>query len=345
MRVDLDLAGRTVLVVGGPAATRRVRAGVEAAGGTALVLPASEAVTLLRPSAEPPAGPAADLVVWVEGPERDRELVRSSARSARVPVTTAPPAGDRGRVTLVGGGPGHADLLTVAGRDALAAADVVLYDRLGPHDRLAELAPGAELVDVGKTPGHHAVPQREIERLLVGHALAGAHVVRLKGGDPFVFGRGSEEVAACRAAGVDVHVIPGVTSAVAVPGAAGIPVTHRGLSRSFTVVSGHVPFDEEEYAHLRGVGGTLVVLMGVNTLTQVAAGLVRAGMDAAMPLAVVERGFLPGQRTRITTVGAVCSRGGPPGVSSPAVVVVGEVVRLAGPDGVAELAVAVGACV
>lgn len=334
---QLELDGLTVLVVGAAAAARRARAWVEVAGGTPLVVPSAGAVTLLTASPD-----RVDLVVWVQGPRRHHDQVRRLARGARLPVTTAPAAGPRGRVTLVGGGPGHPDLVTVAGRDALALADVVLHDRLGPRERLGALAPGAELVDVGKTPGHHAVPQREIERLLVERALGGAHVVRLKGGDPFVFGRGSEEVQACRAAGVPVTVVPGVTSAVAVPGAAGIPVTHRGLSRSFTVVSGHVPFDEEEYAHLRGVGGTLVILMGVATLTQVTAGLLRAGMDACMPLALVERGFLPGQRTTVSTVGAVASRGGVPAATSPAVVVVGEVVRLAGADGAAALAASVG---
>ena len=128
-----------------------------------------------------------------------------------------------GRVTLVGGGPGRADLLTVAAVRALGAADVVLYDRLAPYEALAEFAPTAELVDVGKRPGHHAIPQHEIEALLVEHALAGRHAVRLKGGDPYVLGRGSEEVLACHRAGVPVEVIPGVTSAIAVPGAAGHP--------------------------------------------------------------------------------------------------------------------------
>lgn len=261
-------------------------------------------------------------------------------RNSSAPDRNSSAPDRRGRVTLVGGGPGDPGLLTVAGRDALASADVVLFDRLGPPVGAgwAGLAPGAELIDVGKTPGHHAVPQREIEQILVERALRGAHVVRLKGGDPFVFGRGSEEVEACRAAGVPVDVIPGVTSAVAVPGAAGIPVTHRGLSRSFTVVSGHLPFDEDEYAGLHAVGGTLVILMGVNTLVQVGSGLLRAGMAADMPLAVVERGFLPAQRTTVTTLEAVVRDGGLPGVSSPAVVVLGDVVRLADRTAMAELA-------
>ena len=335
MLADLELTGLSVLLVGGPTTTRRARAGVEAAGGSVVAAVATKARDLLDAHGIP-----VDLVVWVEGASDVRDDLRRLARARRLPFLTQPPAASSGRVTLVGGGPGRPDLLTVAGRDALAEADVVLFDRLGPQDRLTEMAPGAEVVDVGKTPGHHAVPQREIERILVDRALAGHHVVRLKGGDPFVFGRGSEEVAACRAAGVPVTVVPGVTSAVAVPGAAGIPVTHRGLSRSFTVVSGHVPFEEEEYAHLSGVGGTLVVLMGVNTLTQVTAGLLRAGMAHDMPLAVVERGFLPGQRTTVTTVGEVVARGGL-AATSPAVVVVGPVVRLAQRQEWAELALSV----
>lgn len=335
MLADLELTGLSVLLVGGPTATRRARARVEAAGGGVVPALVPRARALLDTRGIP-----VDLVVWVEGPPAARDDLRLLARERRLPFLTQPPACRLGRVTLVGGGPGDPDLLTVAGRDALAQADVVLFDRLGPQDRLTEMAPGAELVDVGKNPGHHAVPQQEIERLLVDRALAGHHVVRLKGGDPFVFGRGSEEVQACRAAGVPVTVVPGVTSAVAVPGAAGIPVTHRGLSRSFTVVSGHVPFDEEEYAHLCGVGGTLVVLMGVNTLTQVTAGLLRAGMADDMPLAVVERGFLPGQRTTVTTVGEVVARGGV-AAASPAVVVIGAVVRLAQPHDWVEFALSV----
>lgn len=234
-----------------------------------------------------------------------------------------------GRVTLVGGGPGREDLLTLAGARALADADVVLFDRLAPHERLHELAPGAELVDVGKRPGHHAVPQHEIEALLVEHALAGRHVVRLKGGDPYVLGRGGEEVLACHAAGVPVEVIPGVTSAVAVPGAAGIPLTHRGFSHLFTVVSGHAPLTETELEHLAGLGGTIVVLMGVNSLPSLTAGLARYGMPAQMPVAIIERGFRADQRTTIGDLAGIVVSAGRARVASPAVVVVGEVVRLA----------------
>ena len=251
-----------------------------------------------------------------------------------------------GSVTLVGGGPGDPDLLTVGAVRALAAADVVLYDRLAPHELLSELAPGAELIDVGKQPGHHPIPQEEIERILVGHALGGANVVRFKGGDPFVFGRGGEEVEACRRAGVPVRVIPGVTSAIAVPAAAGIPVTHRGISRLFTVVSGHAPLTASELEHLAGLGGTIVVLMGISNLPSLTAGLLRFGMEPGMPVAIVERGGSAAQRTTFADLSGVRAEAERAGIRSPAVIVVGEVVRLArdgDADGARALAGAVAA--
>lgn len=234
-----------------------------------------------------------------------------------------------GRVTLVGGGPGTESLLTVAGAAALAEADVVLYDRLAPHDDLGTLAPNAQLVDVGKKPGHHPVDQRGIEALIVEHALAGSRVVRLKGGDPYVFGRGSEEVLACHAAGIPVTVVPGVTSAVAVPAAAGIPVTHREVSRMFTVVSGHAPLSDAELSHLAGLASTIVVLMGVGTLPSIAEGLLRHGAPAALPIAIIERGYTAEQRTTISSLGTVVADAALAGVRSPAVIVIGEVVRFA----------------
>ncbi|MCU1540933.1 MAG: uroporphyrinogen-III C-methyltransferase, partial [Arthrobacter sp.] len=185
----------------------------------------------------------------------------------------------------------------------------------------------AELVDVGKRPGHHPVSQSGIEELMVNAALAGRHVVRLKGGDPYVFGRGGEEVAACVKAGVPVRVISGVTSAISVPAAAGIPVTHREVSHMFTVVSGHAPLTEKEHTHLAGLGGTIVVLMGIGTLHQLAAGLRRAGMRADMPVAVVERGYRPGQRTTITDLGTITTAAAD--CTNPAVLVIGDVVRVA----------------
>jgi uroporphyrin-III C-methyltransferase len=154
-------------------------------------------------------------------------------------------------------------------------------------------------------------------------------VVRLKGGDPFVFGRGSEEVDACRRAGIEVRVIPGVSSSIAVPGAAGIPVTERGVSRSMTVISGHDPLSEAELDALARVGGTLVIMMGVANLPHLGAGLIRAGLDPATPAAVVERGLRPGQRTTVSTIGALPAESARVGIRSPAVIIIGEVVRSA----------------
>lgn len=234
-----------------------------------------------------------------------------------------------GRVTLVGGGPGSDGLLTVAAVKALAEADVVLYDRLAPHTRLDVLAPHALHLDVGKQPGHHPVNQRGIEERIIAHALAGAAVVRLKGGDPYVFGRGGEEVLACHAAGIAVTVVPGVTSAISVPAAAGIPLTHRGISHLFTVVSGHAPLADDELKHLAGLGGTIVVLMGVGTLPSMTQGLLRHGARADLPVAVIERGYSPTQRTTISRLDAIVTDAGVADVQSPAVLVIGDVVLLA----------------
>ncbi|WP_432487142.1 uroporphyrinogen-III C-methyltransferase [Kineococcus sp. SYSU DK018] len=239
----------------------------------------------------------------------------------------------RGRVVLVGGGPGEPELLTLRGRRRLAEADVVVVDRLAPTGVLAELDPDVEVVDVGKTSGNHPVPQEEINRVLVDTALAGRTVVRLKGGDPYVLGRGGEEVLACRAAGVDVEVVPGVTSAFAVPAAAGIPVTHRGAARCVTVLSGHEDLDGDDLGALARLSGTLVVLMGVAALDRLAAGLLAAGRDPATPVAVVQDGWSPHQRTTTAPLADIARVAREAGVRAPAVVVVGEVVTALGPTG------------
>ncbi|TFB64116.1 uroporphyrinogen-III C-methyltransferase [Cryobacterium sp. Hz9] len=234
-----------------------------------------------------------------------------------------------GQVTLVGGGPGAAELLTAAATEALRHADIVLFDRLAPNDELATLAPNATLIDVGKRAGSHPVSQTGIEQLMVDHALSGKRVVRLKGGDPYVFGRGSEEVLACHRNGIAVTVISGVTSAIAVPAAAGIPLTHRGMSHAFTVISGHAPLTENELEGLKLLGSTVVVLMGVGTLPTLSQGLLRHGMSPDLPVAIIERGFSATQRTTVSTLSAVLADAATAGVRSPAVLVIGEVVRLA----------------
>jgi uroporphyrin-III C-methyltransferase/precorrin-2 dehydrogenase/sirohydrochlorin ferrochelatase len=245
---------------------------------------------------------------------------------ARRPATGRRRGGDgTGRVALVGGGPGDDGLITARGLALVREADVVVVDRLAPWGVLDDLDPDVEVIDVGKAPDHHPVPQPEINRLLVEHARAGKRVVRLKGGDPFVLGRGGEEVLACRDAGVTVVVVPGVTSAFAVPAAAGIPVTHRGLSRSVTVITGH---DDPDHAALVALGGTIVVLMGVGRLGRLCSGLIDNGMDPVTPVAFVERGWTPIQRTIRSTVAAAVADAERHGVRAPAVLVIGAVAAL-----------------
>lgn len=230
-----------------------------------------------------------------------------------------------GWVALVGAGPGDEGLLTRRAGRLLAAADVVVTDRLVPEAVLEALPEDVLVVDVGKTPGHHPVPQERINELIVEHALAGRGVVRLKGGDPYVLGRGGEERLACEAAGVRVEVVPGITSAVSVPAAAGIPVTHRGVARGFTVVTGH-----EQVGDLPpGTDHTVVLLMGVAALRETAAHLVARGRPASCPVGIVERGWTADQRVTVGTLADIADRAQELGVRSPAVVVVGDVVRLA----------------
>lgn len=234
-----------------------------------------------------------------------------------------------GTVWLVGAGPGDAGLLTVRGLRALESADVIVADRLGARGVLDGLAAegvhlGAEVVDVGKLPGHHAVPQEAINALLVREALAGRTVVRLKGGDPYVFGRGGEELFACQEAGVDVRVVPGVTSAVSVPALAGIPLTHRGVATSFTVATAH----DQIVALGGGRDHTVVLLMGVGTLAHSALTLARSERGADCPVAIVEDGFGPRQRVTVGTLATIAAQAAERGVRSPAVVVVGDVVGL-----------------
>lgn len=235
-------------------------------------------------------------------------------------------------VAIVGGGPGDPDLITVRGRQFLARADVVVVDRLAPQALLAELDPAVEVVDAAKLPyGQAAMAQEVINDVLIDRALRGLFVVRLKGGDPFVFGRGSEEVEACLAVGLPVAVVPGVTSAIAVPGAAGIPLTERGVSQEATIVSGHLPpghpdslIDWPALARLRG---TLVLLMAVEQLPAIAETLVANGREATTPLAVVENGTLANQRVIFSTLGEVGEALRREGVRPPAVVVIGPVAR------------------
>lgn len=232
-----------------------------------------------------------------------------------------------GRVDLIGGGPGPLDLLTVRAWRLLTRADVIVMDRLGPTDIREHVGPEVEIIDVGKHPGHHPVPQEEINELLVARAKAGKHVVRLKGGDPFVYGRGGEEVAACLAAGIPVDVVPGISSAIAVPQAAGIPVTHRGVAGAVHIVNGPAEVTAATLAAMRDDAVTTVILMGVGALPRIVSDALRAGVPADRPVAIVERGHHRDQRTTRSTLGAVVLDAGVAGVRNPAVIVVGEVAR------------------
>jgi uroporphyrin-III C-methyltransferase / precorrin-2 dehydrogenase / sirohydrochlorin ferrochelatase len=244
------------------------------------------------------------------------------------------PGGERpaGSVALVGGGPGDAGLITVRGRRLLAEADVVVTDKLAPRSLLAELDPDVEIIDAGKRPHAHNLTQAQINDLIVARALAGQRVVRLKGGDPFVFGRGGEEALACVRAGVPFTVVPGITSAIAVPACAGIPVTHRGVTQDFAVVSAHLdpsqPGATVDWDGLAHGTGTLVLLMAVAHLDGVAAELIKRGRDAATPVAVISDGTTPDQQVLISTLENVAAEALSAGVQPPAVIVVGDVVRL-----------------
>jgi uroporphyrin-III C-methyltransferase / precorrin-2 dehydrogenase / sirohydrochlorin ferrochelatase len=255
------------------------------------------------------------------------------AMAVRDAVATALETGDlplrrrrahRGSVALVGGGPGDTGLITVRGRRLLGQADVVVADRLGPRELLNELAPDVRVIEVGKTPGHHPVPQAEINRILVEEALNGHRVVRLKGGDPYVLGRGGEEAEYCRQHGVEVEVVSGVTSAISVPAAAGIPVTHRGLAKGFSVVTGHEELSEVPARP----DHTIVLLMGVGQLRESASALGKAGLSDGTPVGIVENGYLPDQRVTIGTLGSIADQAEAAGVANPAVIVIGDVVRV-----------------
>lgn len=236
-----------------------------------------------------------------------------------------------GRVVLVGGGPGDRDLITVRGAAAIARADVILHDRLAP-DVLALARPDAELIDVGKIPRGAFTPQERINALLIEHARAGRRVVRLKGGDSYVFGRGGEEVLACAEAGIEHEVIPGVTSALASAAAGGVPVTHRGLTQGFTVVSGHVrPGDDRsdlDWSALARTGTTLVILMGVLNLPHITAALLAAGMPADTPAMTVEKASHPEQRVVRGNVADIADRCRDAGIAPPATTVIGAVAAL-----------------
>ncbi|MER5931387.1 uroporphyrinogen-III C-methyltransferase [Streptomyces sp. NPDC002054] len=283
----------------------------------------SEGVTVAVLTGNDPRRSAAVRDAVVEG-LRDGTLTAPAHRRA---------AGQgAGSVALVGGGPGDPDLITVRGRRLLAQADVVIADRLGPRDLLAELPPHVEVIDAAKIPYGRFMAQEAINQALIEHAKAGRNVVRLKGGDPYVFGRGMEELQALAEAGIPCTVVPGISSSISVPGAVGIPVTHRGVAHEFTVVSGHVgpedPRSLVDWASLAKLTGTLVILMGVDKIGSIAEALVRHGKSADTPVAVVQEGTTATQRRVDATLATVGERVRAEEVRPPAVIVIGDVVTV-----------------
>jgi uroporphyrin-III C-methyltransferase/precorrin-2 dehydrogenase/sirohydrochlorin ferrochelatase len=302
---------------GDPRRSQRLRAAVELAlaeGSLPVRRQRARAVATARPSgpvaAGRPSGPVA----------------------AGRPSGRAVGGGPVGHVALIGGGPGDPGLITVLGRRLLAEADVVVADKLAPRTLLAGLDPDVEIIDAGKAPHAHNLTQDQINELIVARALAGQRVARLKGGDPFVFGRGGEEALACVRAGVPFQVVPGVTSAIAVPAYAGIPVTHRGITQDFAVVSAHLdpshPGATVDWDALAHGPGTLVLLMAVAHLDAVAAELIKRGRDASTPVAVICDGTTPDQHVLTSTLADVSADAARAGIRPPAIVVIGEVVRL-----------------
>ncbi|MEH0825043.1 MULTISPECIES: uroporphyrinogen-III C-methyltransferase [unclassified Micromonospora] len=334
--MQLNLTGRSVLVLDGSA---------PAAVTVSALLHKRALVTVAAPAV---CAALEDLALrgrltWVTTPVDESRFdvvlrtVAPSEAGAPAAVRTA------GHVTLVGAGPGDPGLVTVAGCAAVKQADVILTDRLAPWEALKWARPDAEIIDVTKIPYGRSTSQEQINALLVEHARAGRHVVRFKGGDSYVFGRGFEEVTACAEAGVPTTVIPGVTSSIAAPELAGIPVTHRGLVQGFTVISGHVPPGHPDssidYAALARTGTTLVVLMGMRNLAAIADALVAAGLDRNTPCAVVADAASAGQRVLRSTLADVVADTAEAGIGAPAVTVIGHVVAL-GPAAVQAVATA-----
>ena len=331
----LGLGGLCVLMVGGDAATADFLIGQGAVVhvvnadpdvGTQ-TLAAEGKLRLERRGFTPMDLDGVRLCVTAPGPAQ-------AAAEARGVMVGALPAETRrtGRVTLVGAGPGAADLLTVRAVDAIRNADVVLYDKLVGADVLALLVPGARRIDVGKRCGRHAMAQSAINALIVSNAQAGRHVVRLKGGDPFIFGRGGEELESLRAAGVPTEVIPGITAALAAAARLGIPLTHRGASRSLHLITAHGSDDrlpEHDWTALARAGGTLAIYMGVRTLPLLAARLLAAGMAPGTPTIAVENATLDNERRTLATLDGIAGAVADAGLDGPTLVLIGAVVAMA----------------
>ena len=350
LRVDLPVAGREVLVVGGGVAALGRIAALRAAGAEVIVFAENPVASVADLAArdlirlhERPATDADLAAAWLifaatGNVDSDAGITARADRMGRFCLTgtglqSSEPVGDRlkpgGRVVLVGGGPGDPGLVTLTGLLAIQEADVVIADRLAPLAILEHVKPGTEIIDVAKIPRGEYTPQAEINRLLIAHARAGKSVVRLKGGDNFVFGRGGEEWQACASAGIEVQLVPGLSSALAAPALAGIPVTHRSLNQGFTVVTGHVPPGDPrsmlDWAALARTGTALIILMGVANLAAISTVLVQAGMDPATPAATISDAGHPGQRSVRASVAQIAAATTTAGLGAPAVTVIGSV--------------------
>jgi len=242
----------------------------------------------------------------------------------------------QGKIYLVGSGPGAIGLLTQRARRVIDAADVVLYDQLPGEEILATLPAHAELIDCGKFGRKHTLEQDEIEALMVDHAKQGKVVVRLKGGDPFLFGRGGEELEAVRAAGIDVEMVPGISSALAVPASVGIPLTHRSHASQVTILTGHEDPAKRapalDWKLLAQSRGTIVILMGVANLGKISDALIVNGKSRDTPVAIIERGLGKNRRVTVGMLGSIAVKAKKTGVKPPAVIVIGDVVTLYDPD-------------
>lgn len=323
MLIDCDVTGAVIGLVGRPGRTGRVARKYARAGA---VIECSQVDQLEALAEHSPA-----LVIICAGADDDYARWRAEVSRALPGVLLSrdaeEPRQGAGKVFLIGAGPGHPGYLTVRAREALAESDVVLIDHLAPTADIQEWAPAAEIIDVGKVPGKHKVPQRQIDQLMIDAALAGRNVARLKGGDPYVFGRGSEELYVCEQAGLDVEVISGVTASIAVPARADVPMTLRKVSHLFSVVSGHAELSNQELNHLAELlkmGGTVSLLMGVRTLPHTVAGLLERGVDSDLPIASFENVYRPGEKILFSTLGNARTQLAE--IKPPAITVIGRVV-------------------
>lgn len=350
LSAELDVAGRRVAVCGAAPAALGVITDLYGAGAVITVYATSVPTTIrdladrslitwhARDWSADDLHDAALIISVAEDHEQRSRIAEAARRLGclhlEAPVaepasTTATEGRVRGHVTLVGGGPGDPGLLTVAGLAAIKTADVIICDRLAPLAALSEAPAGVEVIDVAKIPRGEYTPQEKINELLVTHGLAGKRVVRLKGGDSFIFGRGGEELLACSEAGLPVTVIPGVSSAVAAPALAGIPLTHRSLTQGVTIVSAHVPPGHAgstlDWAALARANTTLVIMMGVATLGAVADELIGQGLHPATPAATIADAGLPSQRSVRATVASIADVTAAAEIKPPAITVIGAV--------------------